>query len=356
MLPFSRPFKKAMLTCSILLAGVVAGGTALRGEDRPGDGDVRRPVNPAASPEAVALLAFLHEISGRHTLVAQHAPPLLTTVRAATALKQTKHQPAMLGFDFGFSAPGTWDGIDFRQCIVDEAIRRHRDGFVITLMWHAVRPIEDEPVEFERSIQGQLTPEQWRDLFIPGTEVNERWQAQVDTIAFFLRQLRDARVPVLWRPYHEMNGGWFWWGKRGGADGYARLYRMLYDRLVRFHRLDNLLWVFNANEVRSGTDPYATYYPGADVVDVLATDVYQNGFAAHDYEELLALAGGKVIALGEVGRAPSVEVLRAQPRWAWFMSWGDPVGNWKDRAALQPTFDSEEALTHEDLPWVRARP
>ena len=78
-------------------------------------------------------------------------------------------------------------------------------------MWHAVRPIEDEPVKFSTSVQGKLTDAQWHDLVTPSTEINERWKSQVDVIAFYLKQLRDAHVPVLWRPYHEMNGGWFWW-------------------------------------------------------------------------------------------------------------------------------------------------
>lgn len=313
-----------------------------------------RPVNPDASPEAAALLAYLYEISGKNTLVAQHAPPLLTTSRAASTLKQVKHFPAVLGFDFGFSPAGTWDGINFRQQIVDEAIRRHGEGFVVTIMWHAVRPIEDEPVEFESSVQNRISEQQWQDLVTPGTEINERWKSQVDVIAFFLRQLRDARVPVLWRPYHEMNGKWFWWGLQTGDNGYKKLYRMLYDRLVRFHHLNNLVWVFNANEIREDVGAYADYYPGADVVDVLATDVYQTNFTGPDYEQLLALGAGKPIALGEVGRAPTVEVLRSQPRWAWFMVWGEPLGNWKDAPSIRPTYDSAEALTHEELPWVKS--
>jgi mannan endo-1,4-beta-mannosidase len=46
----------------------------------------------------------------------------------------------------------------------------------------------------------------------PGAELSKRWCAQVDTTAFYLKKLQDARVPILWRPYHEMNGDWFWWG------------------------------------------------------------------------------------------------------------------------------------------------
>ncbi|MFP4282266.1 MAG: glycoside hydrolase family 26 protein [Opitutales bacterium] len=317
------------------------------------------PVNPDASPEAAALLEYLYAVSGEHTLSGQHCNPLVGSTRLASVAKHYDGiYPAVFGQDFGFSAPGTWDGINFRQNIVDEAIRRHDEGFIITLMWHAVRPIEDEPVEFRESIQGQLTDAQWRDLVTPGTHLNERWQAQVDAIAFFLRQLRDAGVPVLWRPYHEMNGGWFWWGKQPGDDGYVRLWRMLYDRLTHFHGLDNLLWVYNTNEVKPGVDPHAAYFPGHDVVDVLATDVYSGEYTTENYETLLALAEGKPIGLGEIGELPSAELLRAQPQWSWFMLWYEPAGDRETRAHRRAVYASEAVLNLHELPWatVPAKP
>jgi mannan endo-1,4-beta-mannosidase len=340
-----------------LFLGFVYGTSLLAGADA-----TIRPVAPDPSLEAVDLLQYLYSISGKHTLVGQHCAPLLGSTRLVGVYKLTKHYPALFGQDFGFSAPGTWDGINFRQQLVDEAIRRHAEGFIITLMWHAVPPTQDEPVEFETSIQSHLTDQQWQDLVTPGTEINERWKSQVDVIASYLKQLRDTGVPVLWRPYHEMNGKWFWWGQKTGASGYQKLYRMLFDRLARFHRLNNLIWVFDVNEVRvdvdangvrHAVDPYDPYFPGQDVVDVLAVDVYKNGFAKNDYDRLLALAGDKPVALGEVGRIPTVDILRSQPRWVWFMNWGEPFTSWKDVPAIRATYDSEEALTLEELPWVK---
>ena len=128
-------------------------------------------------------------------------------------------------------------------------------GFIITIMWHAVPPTEEEPVEFRKSIQSHITDEQWQDLITPGTAINERWKSQVDVIAFFLKQLKYADVPVLWRPYHEINGNFFWWNGRPGENGTKKLYRMLYDRLVNFHKLNNLIWVYNCNEIRGDTWP-----------------------------------------------------------------------------------------------------
>lgn len=323
-------------------SGVAAGSTA----------STRPPVTPDATPEAVALLEFIQGLEGRHTLAGQHCNPLVGSTRLVLVQRQTEKYPALFGQDFGFDRAGAWDGINFRQDIVDEAIRRHHEGFIITLMWHAVPPDEDEPVEFQPSIQSDLTDEQWQELLTPGSRLHERWKSQVDVIAWFLRQLQFARVPVLWRPYHEMNGDWFWWGGRPGADGYARLYRMLFDRLVHFHGLRHLVWVFNANEVRDGIGAYADYYPGSDLVDILATDVYRGGFAPHDYEGLLALAAGKPIALGEVGVPPTLEKLREQPRWAWFMTWGDTGHLGRDLPGFRTLMQSGEVLSLDELPWA----
>lgn len=313
-------------------------------------------VTPHASPEAVALYQYLIEVSGKHTLSGQHSVPLTGDTRLPAVEKTFGRYPAVFSQDFGFSAAGTWDGINYRQRIVDDAIRRAGEGFVINLMWHAVRPTEDEPVTFEKSIQGKLTDDEWREVLTPGTRLHERWKSQVDVIAFFLRQLRDARVPVLWRPYHEMNGKWFWWGGRPGAENFTKLYRLLYDRLVNFHGLNNLIWVYGPNEVRNGVAEYADFFPGHDVVDALATDVYSGGFAQHDYDSLLALAAGKPIALGEVGPIPTAEILEKQPRWAWFTAWYDP-GNLsgKDRAPAAATYASERVLNWNELPWVHIK-
>jgi mannan endo-1,4-beta-mannosidase len=309
-------------------------------------------VTPNPSDEAVKLMQYLKGISGKQTLAGQHCNPLAGSTRLSVVHRNTGRFPALFGQDFGFSAPGTWDGINFRQQIVDEAIRRYYEGFIITLMWHAVRPVEDEPVEFNESIQGEVTDEEWQELITPGTKINEKWKSQVDVIAWYLKQLQYAGVPVLWRPYHEMNGDWFWWGKKEGEEGYKKLYRMLFDRLVNFHGLNNLIWVYNCNEIRLNVGSYENYYPGNEYVDILATDVYQKGFAEDDYDELLALAGDKPIALGEVGKVPAAGILQDQPRWLWFMVWGDTPPWGKDADLFRETYKSDETVTFDELPWV----
>ncbi len=312
-----------------------------------------KPVNPDASPEAVALLDYLSEISGKHTLAGQHSHPLDGSARLAGTEKSMGAYPAVFGQDFGFSAPGTWDGINYRQNIVDEAIRRHGEGFIITIMWHAILPTEDEPVRFKESIQGKLSQEEWQELVTPGTHLNERWKSQVDVIAWHLKQLQYANVPVLWRPYHEMNGSWFWWGKKPGQDGYVKLWHMLYERLVDFHGLNNLIWVYNTNEVKAGVDSHGAYFPGHDFVDVFATDVYSGKYTMANYEEMLELAAGKPIALGEVGDVPTADQLAKQVEWVWFMRWYEPSAGGRDEFRnLKKLYQSEHVLTLEELPWT----
>ncbi|MDX2284295.1 MAG: glycosyl hydrolase [Bacteroidia bacterium] len=284
-----------------------------------------RPAHPHASPEARRLLALLYLISGNQFLSGQHNPPAWGSRWSEAAAALGGHYPALWGQDLGFSAPGTHDGIDFRQANLDEAIRQHRRGAVICFTWHAVCPLDEEPVAFEGGIQRQIPDAQWRALLTPGTRLHRRWLAQTDAAARCLRVLKRHRVPVLWRPYHEMNGAWFWWGGRPGPADFVRLWRNLYHRFIHVHRLDHLVWVWNPNGPYHSAAPHEAYFPGHRYADVLALDIYHSQFDPAHYEGLLRLAAGKPVALGEVGALPSPEVLAAQPRWAWLMAWGDLI-------------------------------
>jgi hypothetical protein len=185
-------------------------------------------------------------------------------------------------------------------------------------------------------VQGKLTNDEWAALTTPGTELNARWLAQVDVVAGYLKRLQEARIPVLWRPYHESNGDWFWWGGRKGERGSAALYRMLYDRFVNYHRLDNLIWVWNTNAPNGrNAGPYYAYYPGLEYCDVFATDIYDE-YKQSYYDDLVEIAEGKPVAIGECSRVPSPDLLKEQPKWTWFMIWADlfPLNKPEDAKAL----------------------
>ncbi|MEM7654762.1 MAG: glycosyl hydrolase [Bacteroidota bacterium] len=299
-------------------------------------------INHHAILEVEALLAELSQLSGKQTLSGQHN--YLGTISESTeaAYELTGAYPAIWGSDFGFSAAGI-DDIHFRDTMIQEAIRQHAQGSIITLMWHAVRPIDDEPNGWKESVQNELTPAEWRELLTPGTVLHRRWLAQLDVIAGHLKVLQDHDIPVLWRPYHEMNGGWFWWGKRPGD--YQRLWRNMYEYFTHHHELNHLIWVWNANEFRPGeVESYADYFPGLDVVDVLATDVYTENYAIEDYQTLLELAQGKPIAIGECGKLPTPEHLAEQPQWVWFMEWARMLTSKNESEAVRHLYQSARVL------------
>ncbi len=308
---------------------------------------VPEPVNPHATPEARALLAYLDSIAGKATIAGQHNFPNVGARWTDMAYDLTAKYPGLFGGDFGFSAGEDKDSVLSRPTMIAEVERQYKSGAVVTLTWHEVRPIDDEPVTFHDSVQGHLTDAEWKELLTPGSPLNLRWCAQVDVIAGYLAELRDAHVPVLFRPYHEMNGNWFWWGGRAGNDGSAALYRQIYDRFVNVHHLDNLLWVWNVNAPGGNAGPIASYYPGAQFADLVTMDIYGE-FKQEYYTNILALAGDKPIALAEVGRLPSPEVLQKQPRWTYFMCWSEYIQEHNPLDLVNAVYHAPQVLTRDD--------
>mgnify|MGYP000185724022 CR=1 FL=1 len=313
---------------------------------------VPRPVNPEASEEAASLLEFLYSISGKYILSGGHNF-VSSGSRYHEKIKEiTGKYPVVWGSDFSFCVTGEnarhyhhcgpmnlTDYADsfayihlsadtLRMRMVREAIRQWEKGHIITLMWHCCFPPDGDTCMGSSIWAMENRPNQavWDSLTTDGTALNRAWKKQVDGIAYYLKILRDAHVPVLWRPYHEMNGVWFWWCNHRGDEGFRKLWKMMYHYLTCEHHLNNLLWVWDANAPRNkpGDEAYAYewFYPGNDYVDVLAADIYGNDYRASHYDQLLALGGGKPIAMGEVGELPSDSILTAQPRWSWFMTWG----------------------------------
>lgn len=314
------------------------------------------PINKNATPEAVQLLSFLYSIQGEYTLTGMHnfASDINRYDQVVDSL--TGRTPVIWGSDFSFNAlgdnqcefrhcgplnltvPGNrslpCEELDFsaaqqRQLIVDEAIKKHNEGRIITLMWHCCWPANGDDCngnDIWRWADNLPSQEEWEELTTDGTGLNKLWKKQMDEVAVYLKQLQAAGVPVLWRPFHEMNGVWFWWCNKPGDNGFKKLWISMYNYLTDYHKLNNLLWVWNTNAPRNNpgdeAGPYADYYPGSDYVDVLAADVYHADWKQSHHDELVALGKGKIISLGEVGALPSTEVYEKQPQWSWFMPWG----------------------------------
>lgn len=343
------------------------------------------PANPRLSATATATLQRLWDLRGRSILSAQH-DYISSGVRYQQEIELIAgREPTIFGGDFGFvydgddpasihhcgpanlTEPGfgveTWEydpskifapesdprtrSIDLhheRMSLVQRCIERHRKGHLITLMWHGPVPdCGDVSGDHDLWAQGRFQESRWREILTEGTSLNCAWIDQVDRIAQYLKRLSDENVPVLWRPYHEMNGGWFWWGQRTDPEfPYSRLWRMLFDRFTKVHELHNLIWVWNPNAPRDTpgdeAGPYADYYPGDDVVDVLATDIYHNDYQQSHYDQLIELAPSKLYALGEVGHLPSSELLKKQPLWSWIMPWGGLLHRFNSREQIRELY------------------
>lgn len=159
----------------------------------------------------------------------------------------------------------------------------------------------------------------------------------IDQVAGYLKQMKNAGIPVIWRPLHEAAGNtyeytggkaWFWWGAKG-AEVYKKLWRFMYDRLVNHHGLNNLIWVWNS-QIGDGT-----WYPGDDVVDVIGRDSY---YALQyplmkEYKQLQKEYPNKLITLAECGNGDEVnmslfsKIWQQGSRWSWFMTWYDAAYN-----------------------------
>jgi len=295
------------------------------------------PANPNATPESRALLKYIKGLSGKYILSGQHNYPATGDRNTQFAADYIGKTPVIWSQDFGFAAEGDKDSYKSRPAIIEEAIRQHKKGAIVTLCWHAVPPTAEEPVTFQplpgadpvaplKSVQGRLTDKQFRDILTPGTDLYKQWVKQVDEIASYLKQLQAAKVPVLWRPYHEMNGDWFWWGGHyEGKYTTAALYKQMFDRFVKFHKLNNLIWVWSVDRPGKPGSEFVRYYPGTQYLDILAIDIYGNDFNQSYYDGLMALSDGKPVTFGEVGNAPAPEVLIKQPNWVYWVVWAGMV-------------------------------
>ena len=114
-----------------------------------------------------------------------------------------------------------------------------------------------------------------KQLVVPGTSAYTNWMTELDAVAAGITQLRDVGAPVLLKALHEQNGAWFWWGRRPRAD-YIALWRQMHDYFTVTKGLTNLLWVFQGSDGVHDAVPADYYYPGDDVVDVAAQDMYSD--------------------------------------------------------------------------------
>ncbi|MGE5457306.1 MAG: glycosyl hydrolase [Methanococcaceae archaeon] len=327
------------------------GGAALQGKTETGKKEIR-PVNPDLSPEARGLLEYLYNISGKKILTGTHNQLGHMSSVSDRTYEITGKYPAIWGGDFGFSdSSHDIDNINYRSLLIPEIKKQYSRGAVIVITYHQANPAIGEPCPFEGGVISKLTDQQWKEILTPGTELYLKWRAQMDLFAFYLSQLRDAHIPIIFRPYHEMNGNWFWWGGRPGKEGSAALWKQIFEYYTKVHKLNNIIWAWTPDKPWEGVEDY---YPGDEYTDILGTDIYpmkerKEVYPQEWYDRMFRLAKGKPLGLSENSILPDTVLLKTQP-WVWFMSWAGSSLNSSSNEAMIKLYQSEEAITSEELP------
>lgn len=290
------------------------------------------PIDPAATPQTAALYQNLVRLSGRALLFGHQDDLAYGSTWRAEPGRSDVHEaagayPAVFGWDVGrieLGAPANLDGVSFDdlKCWIQQA---YAMGAINTISWHSVDPVTGG------GYGSTPTPEAI-SYVLPSGARHEAYLAWLDRLAAFLGDLVDADgqpIPIVFRPYHEHSGDWFWWGLDNGLNSvadYTALWRFTVTYLRERKGLHNLLYAVSPDRSRMNVADlardYLDGYPGDDVVDILGLDNYwDTGHPANpapperqhrDYVSSLrvvsqlARAHDKIAALTETGTVGGV--------------------------------------------------
>lgn len=231
----------------------------------------------AAGKETAALYKNLHRLSRKHVIFG-HQDDLAYGVNwkyvaGKSDVKEVVNDyPGIYGWDLGGierDSRKNIDGIPFDKMrkYIEEGYQR---GAAITLSWH-----------WDNPLTGGSSWDTTRNTvaaILPGGSKHQLYISWLDKAADFIGSLKGSRqeaIPVLFRPFHEVSGNWFWWGRNcTSPDEIKQAWRFTVDYLIHTKKLHNLIFVYNTNGVGSEQE-FMKYYPGDDVVDVLSFDLYQ---------------------------------------------------------------------------------
>lgn len=288
--------------------------------------------NPNADEITKEVYAYICDNFGEYMLSCQQESTWMTSpdYEMDYIEETTGKLPAMRGLDY---MNNDFEGVNER------AKAWWEQGGLVTICWHTgvissgyQESLNDNP-DFDK-------------LLTEGTEEYNTMMESWDKAAMALTELRDAGIPVLWRPFHEFDGKWFWWGK-GGADNFIRLWQMMYDKFTNEYNLTNLIWVLGYTaEVKGG------WYPGDEYCDIIGADTYDNSTNVKAWKKLQKVTDSdKPITFHECGNVPPVEDFEKDGAiWSWFMIWHTEhiMGNDKDN--LRAVYNSERVITLDELP------
>ncbi|MFF7852722.1 glycosyl hydrolase [Streptomyces sp. NPDC007904] len=291
------------------------------------------------------VLNYLRSISGNHIVSGQHnKEPASSPGQYTQQVKDVTGQyPGLWGGDLMFAA----GDVANRQRVVDQAKTEWANGSLVTLTWHVCPPTGGSTCAFEGGVKSNLSNAQFSQILTEGSALNTAWKRRLDEAVPYLQQLKNAGVPVLFRPLHEMNESWNWWGNRPGANGSARLFQITRDHLSG-KGLDNLIWVWNVQDNPAGG--WNSYYPGDQYVDVVSLDVwYKSHPSSADYQQMRSIAGAKPMAIAEMGKVPTAALLNSQTQWAWFMMWSEHLRGNNTNAEIQAAYFHPRVLNQGEV-------
>ncbi len=302
-------------------------------------------VTPNASNETYALYQFLQDNFGKKII---SGVMTLNSLDEATWLKETfNKEPALLGIDFMHCNRGyTWYN---NEAPVNDAKLWYSKNGIPAMMWHW-----RDPSRITEEFYTSNTSFDVSKINDPNSAEYTAMLNDIDFIAGELLKLKNQNVPILWRPLHEASGTWFWWGAKGPEPAKV-LWKLMFDRLTTYHKLDNLIWVWTTDSNSDNMD----WYPGDEYVDILGVDIYAE---TGDYSSQVLMfekiksdfQGKKIISLSENGVIPDPDNLdNDNAGWSYFMPWyGDfvrdgfsnPISHW------QKVLNHEYVITLDEMP------
>lgn len=304
------------------------------------------------SDEADSLYRFLSKVYGKVILSGQYGGTTEFN-KIATISGKT---PLIRGFDMmDYSPSRVAYGATSNE--TDNAIAWHQQKGLVTFAWHWNAPkdlINEEGKEWWRGFYTEATTfDVTKAMNDTDSEEYTLIMRDIDEIAVQLKRLKDANVPVLWRPLHEAEGKWFWWGAKG-AEPCKWLWKLVFDRLVHHHQLNNLVWVWTS----TGVPDALNWYPGDEYVDMIGADIYlpagnySSSFVTFD--NIAALyEGRKIIALSENGPIPDPERLfREGAAWSWFATWNGEFimnGVYNTTPHINTVFNHDYVITKDEV-------
>lgn len=308
-------------------------------------------VTPQPSAQAVKVYNFLKENFGKKVISGVISDSTRNTDEPKWVFEKTGKWPALVGYDF---MDHTWlkqNWIKYDGPFI-QGKRHWENKGLVTLMWHWRDPLTKSGDFYTDKTSFDVSR-----ISNPNSSEYKAMIDDIDTIATYLKQFQKEGIPVIWRPLHEAAGGWFWWGAKG-PEPCKSLWRLMFDRLVNHHKLNNLIWVWTTDVAATAAD----WYPGDQYVDVLGMDIYpgenQHGSQYISFNKVKEIFGGKkLITLSECGSVPDPALmLEYGDMWSWFMVWsGDYTRSDLHNGAAwwQKFFTYDQVISREGMPNLK---